>query len=142
MAKIIEDIFDRLTYGKGPHRTKVTITDELTGAVDEFYILSDKYNFEDIKDRIRGLYAGNPKGDEYLSYAVRYVEFVLSDPIPDRDQQKLVYDALRDKYIKEVTGLAERHKNPKRWDQAQMRFDKAIPGHIERIFDTELILED
>jgi hypothetical protein len=142
MAKIIEDIFDRLTYGKGPHRTKVTITDELTGAVDEFHILSDKYIFDEIKDRVRGLYAGNPKDDEYLSYVVRYVEFVLSDPIPGRDQQKLVYDALREKYIKEVTGLAKRYKNSKRWDQARMRFDKAIPRHIERIFDTGLILED
>lgn len=142
MAKIIEDFFDRLTYGKGAHRNKVTITDEFTGAVDEFYILSEKYNLEDIKDSIQGSHAGNPKDVEYSSYAVRYVEFILFDPIPDLDQQKLVYYALRDKYIREVTGLAERYKNPKRWDQARMRFDKAIPRHIERIFDTGLIIED
>ena len=30
----------------------------------------------------------------------------------------------------------------KRWDQARMRFDKALPRHIEKIFDTGLIIED
>jgi hypothetical protein len=146
MAKIVEDIFDRLTYGKGPHRTKVIITNESTGAVDEFYILSEKYNFDDIKDRIRGLYAGNTKYDEYLSYVVRYLEFVLSDPVPDRDQQKIVYDALQSKYIQTSTGLMNRYDGrqygKKKWDQAQQRFDKAMLRHIERLLETALIIED
>ena len=88
------------------------------------------------------MYAGSPKDDEYLSYAVRYVEFVLSDPIPDRDHKNLVYDALRDKYIKEVTDWPRGIKILSDGTRPRVRFDKAIPRHIERIFDTGLIIEE
>jgi hypothetical protein len=140
MAKLIEDFLDRLISGKGPYKTKITITDDLTGTVDEFYVFSKEYNFDDVKACIRGLYAGNPEDDEYLPYVVSYIEFVLSDPFPDIDQQKIVYDAQREKYI-QSKGMRRYHKT-KSWDWARQRFDKAVSRNIDRLLETALIIED
>lgn len=142
MTKLVEDYFDRLAYGKGAHRTKVTITGEL-GGVDEFYILSQNDNFDDVKKRIRALYSHDQRyNQDYHPYALEYVKFFLSEPIPDQEQRRVFFAALRRNYIYESTRLTARHHCPEEWDRARERFEKALPRHIDHILETALITED
>jgi hypothetical protein len=74
------------TFGKGVYHTKITITDENTGDVDEFIFSSSKPQYLEVRKQIRDIFSGDEQeNDEYKPFAERYLLFIMADPQPDKE---------------------------------------------------------
>jgi hypothetical protein len=124
------------SYGKGVYQIKIRISDEGTGAVDEFIFYSSKPHFTEVRKQIRDIFSGDQDdNDEYMPFAERYLLFVLADPPPNKDEEKKYFRYLQKWYCKKSTGLAERKQHPNEWDKARTRFNRAFPRYLEYISD-------
>lgn len=124
------------SYGKGIYQTKIAITDESTGEVDEFVFYSSKPHFSEVRMQIRNIFSGDQdQNDEYMPFAERYILFILADPPPDKDDERKYFRYLQKWFCRKSTGLAERQQNAKEWDRARTRFNRAFPRYLEYICD-------
>ena len=122
------------SFGKGVYHTKITITDENTGDVDEFMFYSSKPQYAEVRKQIRDLFSEDEQeNDEYKIFAERYLLFILADPQPDKDEEKKYFRYLQKWYCKKSTGLAERQQNPNEWDKARTRFNRAFPKYLDYV---------
>ena len=57
------------SFGKGVYHTKVTITDENTGDVDEFIFNSSKPQYLEVRKQIRDIFSGDEQeNDDYIPF--------------------------------------------------------------------------
>ena len=136
MYESSRNINQQNSFGKGVYKTKITIIDENTGEVDEFIYSSSKSQYLEVRKQIRDLFADEQQeNDEYKPFAERYLLFILADPQPDKEEEKKYFRYLQKWFCKKVTGLAERQQDPREWDKARTRFNRAFPKYLDYISD-------